>query len=178
MAAETSQRRYGPAEVREILRRAQSPERPAHDDGPGLTESELLETARDVGFTEGQVQAALVRYEGDQELARVQGEVQQLQRRAVATHATWFVVANGVFAGLNLSLGPPLLFWIPLVLWGLVFLLHLRGVFFPDPDRLRELAQQRQTKQRLKESTRQLGHALGRGAADLMSAAARRLEKR
>lgn len=176
----SGERRYGPAEVREILRRVQRPEHDQAQTGgradEGLSERELLETAREVGYTEAEVRTALVRYEGEQELVRYEREVQQLRRRGLSTHAIWYLVLNGLVAGVNLTVGPPLFFWIPLLLWGLFLLLHVRGVLFPDPDRLREQAQQRQTRQRLKESSQQLGHALGRGAAELMEATARRIE--
>lgn len=172
MASEVQ--RYRPEQVREIIRRAQR--RPEAQDSEGLTRTELLETAREVGLDEGQVAAALAEFDEDQRLEAAQRELRQLAYRRVSGHLLWFLICNGLLAALNLSLGGPLWFLAPLCLWSVIFLVHLRGALFPDPDRQREQARKRLARQELAESGRALGEAMSRGAARLMSATARRLD--
>ena len=174
----TQERRFHPAEVREILRRAEDPVRATDEssDAVGLSERELIDTARDVGYDEQRVRAALVRYEADRALTRHESEALQQSRRAFTTHLLWYAGVNGLFTAFNLSVGGPRVFLGVLLTWGFFLLLHLRAVLFPDPDKLRKRAQKRLERERLQESGQRLGKALSRGASELMDATARRLE--
>lgn len=170
-----TERRYSQNEVREILRRAQSTDTVEKDDH-GLSRQELLETAREVGLNEAAVSTALARYDSEQELSRYENEARALGQRAFVTHAIVYICVGALLVGINLMAGGPLWCWIPLLAWGLGLLLHLRGAVSPHPDRLRKRALRRQARERLRSSSKHLGHALSEGAAALMSATARRIE--
>ncbi len=171
-------RRYNEVEMREVLRRVQQRGHVGQDDqAAGLTGGELIETAKEVGFTEAEVGAALVEYEGDRRIAETQQELRQISYRRLSAHSINFLMINGALLGLNLWMGPPLWFLVPLLIWGVLLLYHMRAAFFPDPDRLRERARARQERRRLKESGKEFGHALTKGAAQLLSVTAKRIDK-
>lgn len=182
-----AQQRYRPEEIREILRRAQRREEgngpaPPGEAGAaaaeeeGLSARELIETAREVGFAEDQVAQALVQYEGERQLLQAQKELRQLSYRRLSTHAINYLLVNGLLFGVNLWLGPPFWFLAPLLFWGVFLLFHLRAALFPDPDRLRERARRRLAQRRLKESGKEFGHAVTRGAAELLSVTAKKID--
>jgi hypothetical protein len=172
------QKRYSPLEVREIIRRAQREGEAKEDEAAqeGLTQAELVEIGREVGLSDERLSAALVQYEAEQQIGRAERELRQIAYRRFSAHLILYVVLNGMLAAINLQTGPPLWFLVPLLLWGLFLLFHLRGVLFPDPDRLRERAQRRLERQRLVASSKQLGQALTRGATRLLSAAAKKID--
>lgn len=172
----TGERRYSQAEVREILRRVQQPAADTAASG-GLSAAELIETAGEVGFTKEQVSTALVQYEGDRRLAESQAELRQLSYRRLTGHFLWYLVVNGAVLGLTLNTAALPVAVVLGCLWGVVLLLHLRGALFPDPDRLRERAQRRLAQRQLKESTAEFGKALSKGAARLLSATAKRIDR-
>lgn len=177
-------RNYSAQELAEVLRRVQRAERtstaPAagvpHDQQVGLSRSELLETAREVGYDERQVSLALVEFEEDRRLAQTAGELRQLSYRRFSGHLITVAVINALLVATGVWAGSPL--WLVLVMigWGALLLSHLRGVVFPDPDKLREQARSRLASQRLKQSSRELGQALSHGAAKLMSATAKKID--
>jgi len=176
----SSERRYSAAEAREILRRAQRQESPQaltkSDEADRLTSKELVETAREVGFTEAQMETAIAEYDGDVELARAQRELRQLSYRRVSGHLIVLLTAlsiatlAGAFSGGSMWVAAP---W---VAWCLLFLLHLRSAVFPEPEALREQARKRLLNQKLKASGKQLGTALTRGATELMSLSAKKID--
>lgn len=178
----SSERRYSAAEAREIIRRAQRQEGDKSkgqlkaDDPDGVSATDLVETAREVGFTEVQMSTAIDEYEGDVELARAKKELRQISYRRVSGHLIVLLtgLAVATLAG-AFSSGAA---WTaaPWVLWCVLFLLHLRGAVFPDPDALREQARKRVLNQKLKESGKQLGSALTRGATELMSLSAKKID--
>ena len=87
MATPPGERNYRSQEVAEILRRAQRREQagtttasgPASGQAAGLTQNELLETAREVGLDERQVALAVVEYEEELQLSRAASELRQPQ---------------------------------------------------------------------------------------------------
>lgn len=164
-----------------MLRRAErsaapSPGRPAAESA-GMSRAELLETAREVGFDEQKVTLALVEYEEDRRLAQAAGELRQLSYRRFSGHLILVMLANALFAATGVWAGAPLWLVLVMVVWGALLLSHLRGVLFPDPDRLRERARSRLAQQRLKQSSREFGQALSHGAAKLLSATAKKIDK-
>lgn len=178
-------RNYSAQELAEVLRRVQRAERTGggtptasapREQEPGLSRSELLETAREVGYDERQVSLALIEYEEDRRLAQAAGELRQLSYRRFSGHLIVAVVVNAMLAATGVWAGSPLWLVVVMVLWGALLLSHLRGVVFPDPDQLRERARTRLARQRLKQSSRELGQALSHGAAKLMSATAKKID--
>ncbi len=169
------ERRYSAQEMREILSRIQRAE-PDPAQGEGMTRAELIETAREVGFAEEQVTTALARYEEERQLGREQEELRHLSRRGLSTHLLTFLWVNALLLAINLWVGPPFWFFIPLAFWGLGLFFHLRRALYPDPDRLLERARRRQAKRRLKQSRKEFRDALTQGAANLLSATARKID--
>jgi hypothetical protein len=177
MASE--QKRYPAAEVREILRRAQHKETPTSTkaEREGLSAAELLDNARDLGFSPQAIESALVEHEQDQKLQCAEQEIRQLSYRRLSTHAIFFgaLLAALTVLGAWASLGTPLA--VGMILWGTLLLLQLRGALFPNPDVLREQAKQRLLSQQLKHSGKQLGTALATGAAKLMALSAQKIDE-
>src|SRR5438105_3636050 len=107
----TGERRYSSEEMRQILLRAQraevADEGCAPGAGEGLTRTELIETAREVGFSPEQISAALVQHEEDHQIRQVQRELRQISQRRFGAHLIYFLLVNGVMAAGNLWLGPP-----------------------------------------------------------------------
>jgi hypothetical protein len=181
--AKPAERQYTNQEIAEVLRRAErrqqkslAPPGGAAGAEAGLTRSELLETAREVGVDEQHVALALVEYEEDQKLARAAGELRQLAYRRFTGHLIVAAVVSGALAAGGAFAGSPLWLMLLMVAWGGLLLWHLRAVVLPDPDALRERARQRLVQQRLKESSRELGRALSSGAAKLFSATAKKID--
>lgn len=165
-----------------MLRRAQRKTEagaaaPAAGAAAGMSRTELLETAREVGFDEQQVTVALVEYEEDRRLAQAAGELRQISYRRFSSHLIVAVLVNALLAATGVWTGAPLPLVVIMLVWGALLLSHLRGVVFPDPDRLRERARSRLAQQRLKQSSRELGQALSHGAAKLLSATAKKIDK-
>jgi hypothetical protein len=175
----SAEKRYSAQQVREILRRAQTDEkgRAVGSDEPGLTAAELLDNAKDLGFSTRDVHGALLAYEEDQKLVVAEQELRQLSYRSLSTHAVVYLSVLGAlmfFGVLALSAKP---LGAVMLVWGMMLLLKLRGVLFPDPDKLRESAKQRLVSQQLKQSGKQLGSALATGAAKLMALSAQKIDQ-
>ena len=182
MSTPPAERNYRSQEVAEILRRAQrnEPAAPGAKAGsatPGLTQTELLETAREVGLDENKVALAVVEYEEELQLSRAAAELRQISYRRFSGHLIVAAMCNALLVATGVWAGSPLWLVIVMVLWGALLLSHLRGVVFPNPDSLRERSRQRLASQRLKQSTRELGQAVSHGAAKLLSATAKKIDK-
>ena len=176
-----SEKRYSSAEARAILQRAeqrsQSLARRESDDG--LSQSEVIETARELGISEQQAALALREHDEDRELVQAESELKQLAGRRVFGHGIAFFVTQALLALFGVwSLAPrPLWLLVMTTLWlgGLLF--ALRAAWFPDPDQLRERAKSRLLRKRLKASTREFGEAVQSGAAKLLSVSAKKLDE-
>ena len=175
------QRRYSSAEARAIIARAeqrtQSLARRGDEDG--LSHSEILETARELGIDEGQAALALRDHEEDREITQAEAELKQLAGRRLFGHVIAFSVTQALIAiaGLWTLAQRPLWLLVMTVLWLGGLLLALRAAWFPDPDRLRERAKSRVLRKRLKASTREFGEAVQTGAAKLLSVSAKKLDQ-
>lgn len=175
------QRRYSSAEARAIIARAeqrtQSLARLGDEDG--LSHSEILETARELGIDEAQAALALRDHEEDREITQAEAELKQLAGRRLFGHVIAFSVTQALIAiaGLWTLAQRPLWLLVMTVLWLGGLLLALRAAWFPDPDRLRERAKSRVLRKRLKASTREFGEAVQTGAAKLLSVSAKKLDQ-
>ena len=180
------ERQYSPQEISEILRRAQrgeqaggtTPSGAGASQPAGMTRTDLLETAREVGLDEQQVALAVVEYEEEAQLARAAGELRQISYRRFTGHLIVVALANALLAATGVWTGSPLWLVLFMVVWGALLMSHLRGVVFPDPDRLRERSRSRLAQQRLKQSSREFGQAITHGAAKLLSATAKKIDAR
>ncbi|HMU37620.1 MAG TPA: hypothetical protein PKE31_01280 [Pseudomonadota bacterium] len=173
----SGEKRFEPAEVRDILRRAQQRDRALsrQSETAGLTAQELLENAKELGFSGQDMQQALAEFEADREELTAQQEIRQLAYRRLSTHAVVYVSILALLTATSAwSVGLPLL--IPAILWGMLLLFQLRGTLFPDPDKLREQAKQRILTQKLKTSGKQFGTALATGAAKLLELSAKKID--
>jgi len=174
----TENRRYSPQEVAAVLSRAQRDEREQPGAEPaGLSRGELLETARELGFSEAQVAKALLQHEEEARILRAQKELRQLSYRRFSGHLIFFLFVNGVLGLSKAWTGFPL--WLLAVcgLWMTWLLLHLRAAVLPDPDRLRLQARKRIAMQDLKESGREFQESLTAGATKLLSLSAKTIDK-
>lgn len=175
----TEQKRYAAAEVRDILRRAEQQNKPtlAAGDSTGLSAAELLDNAKDLGFSTQDVQTALVEYEQQREITVAEQELRQLSYRRLSTHAIFLTAVLGTLTVLGAwaAAGTPLA--LVMILWATLFLLQVRGALFPNPEALREQAKRRISARKLKESGKQLGSALASGAAKLMALSAQKIDE-
>lgn len=176
-----SEKRYSSAEARAILQRAeqrtQSQVPRERDDG--LSESEVVETARELGISEQQAMLALREHDEDRELVQAESELKQLASRRVFGHVIFFSVSQALLAlfGLWSVLPRPLWLLALTTVWVGGLLWALRAAWFPDPDRLREQAKARLLRKRLKASTREFGEAVQSGAAKLLAVSAKKLDE-
>lgn len=175
----SGEKRYAAAEVREILRRAQ--QKDSRSAGlaasDGLSAAELVDTAKDLGFSPHDVQTALTEFEGDRQVLVAERELRQLAYRRLSTHAIVYLSFLAVLTAVGAwaAAGTPLL--VAAIVWAMLFLLQVRGALFPDPDKLRVQAKQRLVSRQLKESGKQLGTALATGAAKLMALSAQKIDE-
>ena len=176
-----SEKRYSSAEARAILQRAdqrsQSIARRSNDEG--LSQAEILETARELGIDEQHAALALRDHEEDHALGQAESELKQLASRRVMGHVIAFSVTQALIAlfGLWSVVQRPLWLLVLTTLWLGGILWALRAAWFPDPDRLREQAKARLLRKRLKASTREFGEAVQSGAAKLLSVSAKKLDE-
>lgn len=174
----SGEKRYAAADVREILRRAQHKDSLAvRSDSAGLSEAELLENAKELGFSPQDVKTAMVAFDEDRQVGVAASELRQLAYRRLSTHAIVYLsflailTATGAWA----AAGTPL--FVVAIVWAMLFLFQLRGALFPDPDKLREAARQWLLSRKLKESGKQFGTALATGAAKLLTLSAQKIDE-
>jgi hypothetical protein len=180
-----SEKRYSSAEARAILQRAEKRTEPresslaARAGDEGLSPSEIIETARELGISEQQAALALREHDEDRELVQAEAELKQLAGRRVFGHAIAFSVTQALLALFGVwSLAPrPLWLLVTTTLWVGGLLWALRAAWLPDPDQLRERAKARLLRRRLKASTREFGEAVQSGAAKLLSVSAKKIDE-
>ncbi len=146
--------------------------------GNGFTRGELIETARELGYSEAQATTALAQYEVDQRLLTAEHEIHQLGYRRLTGHFIAFASLNGLLFLTGVWTGTPLWLALPMVLWTTWLLLHLRGVLFPNPDDLRRRAQKRMLAKQLQQSSREFGDSVSAGAAKLLALSARKIDEK
>ncbi len=165
-----SERRYTLQEANDLLRRAgQEPAGPAKNT---LSESELRETAAELGVSPEALEAQMAEKEGDREMEAARAEVMAAGRRSFFSQAIGGVLLVGLLLWFALfQNGGPWLLGLAVVR-ALFLVLQYRAAFHPDRAKLDRKAQRLLTKRRLMETGSRLGRALGRGALALLDEAA------
>ena len=177
----TRNRPYSPAQAQAILRLAEKRQeasrgRAVSTDDTALSAGELIETGRELGLSPEHVQAALVQFDEEDELAREQGELRQLAYRGVAGHLTVFSIVQALLWVTGVWAGGPQWLLVLTVVWAGLLLLQLRAALFPHPDGLRKRAKARILTKRLKASGRDFSEALQSGAAKLLATSAKKID--
>jgi hypothetical protein len=180
---------YTDDEVRAILSRAIDRQRAAAPEG--LSHDDLLAVARDAGISPEAVEAAAT------ELAttRAAADDEQAIRRERASdfriHLFTYIPVIAFLVVVNLMTTSYLWFLWPALGWGLALALHARFALFPTEHEISEDAARRTAKRRraeekarrkaarsdLKEGAKELGHAVERGVAVLLSETAKRIHE-
>jgi len=186
-------------EVNSILSRAVERQSPS---AGGLTYEELLDTARQAGISVEAIDAAASEVESGRSVSREDEHVRTelaartwRERRAFAIHLTVYVMVMALLGAANWQTwneGDKVL-WIlyPLLGWGIGLAAHFTrvayGRVFPDPraeERIRLELRKREEKRRrresrgaLKQSAKELGVAVERGMANLLSDVAKTIHE-
>jgi len=199
MADELKGRVFTKEEVNAVLSRAVERQNPSPG---GLTYAELIDSARQAGIDPGAIDAAVQELAGRKETAAedklVQAEVARRQWkswRAFSIHFTIFVMFGVLITTINVHEGGEQFWPIPILTWGIFIAAHFIGVFFPavfpNPDRFEDVRRElrkrdeqrrkREHKERrkgeLKESAQQLGVAVQRGMATILSDVAKTIHE-
>ena len=185
----TKGRLFTQEEVNSILSRAVERQSPS---AGGLTYEELLDTARQAGISAEAIDAAASEVESGESISREEEHVRTelaarawTQRRAFAIHLTVYTMVMALLGVANWQSwheGDRVL-WVvyPLLGWGIGLAAHFTrvtyGRVFPDPraeERVRlelrkEKRRRRESRGALKESAKELGVAVERGMANLLS---------
>jgi hypothetical protein len=185
---------YSDDEVKAILSRAIDKQRAAKPEG--LTHDELLAVAKDAGISLEAVEAAAAdvaaadvargRDERAEELA-----VRQERASDFRIHLLTYVPVMAFLVFINvMTTHYPWVLW-PLAGWGLALVLHWRFALHPTDveiaDEARERAERRrrreekqrrrEAKSAMQEGARELGHAVERGVATILSSTAKRIHE-
>ena len=181
---------YSDEEVKSILSRAIDRQRATSPEG--LSHDDLLAVARDAGIAPEAIEAAAAEVtirravEGD-ELA-----VRRERASGFRIHLLTYlpVIAFLVFVNVMTTPSYPWVLW-PAVAWGLGLALHARFAVFPSEvevardvarraerrRRAEEKKRRREAKSALKEGARELGHAVERGVAVMLTETAKRIHE-
>lgn len=128
---------YNRAEVQAILGRALDKQAVA---GDGYSHAQLLETARELGLTPAEVQAAIAAEEEEAERRALTATVLANRRRGLRGHAMAYVAVNAILwivdvvtAGMG-SNEQPGWHWLAAALWGVGLAIHAFKVLVAHPD--------------------------------------------
>ncbi len=202
MTDELKGRVFTQEEVNAILSRAVEHQNPR---AGGLTYAELVDSARQAGIDPGAIDAAVQELGERREITledeQVNAEIARRKWRGwrrFSLHFTVFAMFSVLIAVINLHEGGELFFPIVILSWGIVIALHFMAVFFPtvfpSPDRAesirRELRRREEKTRRrekkekkvlengeLKESAKELGVAVQRGMATILSDVAKSIHE-
>jgi hypothetical protein len=189
-------------EVNTILSRAVERQNPS---AGGLTYAELIDTARQAGIDPDAIDTAVSDLESGDETRAEDDQVKaELARRTwrswrrFSIHFTIYAMFSVLIAYINLHEGGEIFFPIPILAWGIGIAAHFMAVFFPtvfpNPDRaegIRRELRKREEKDRrrvererrsigneeLKESAKELGVAVQRGMATVLSDVAKTIHE-
>jgi hypothetical protein len=189
-------------EVNTILSRAVERQNPS---AGGLTYAELIDTARQAGIDPGAIDFAVGDLESGQETRAEDEEVKaELARRRwrswrrFSLHLTVYVMLSIFIAATNIHEGGEQFYPFPILAWGIFVAAHFMAVLFPtvfpNPDRgegIRRELRKREEKNRrrlererrslgneeLKESAKELGVAVQRGMATVLSDVAKTIHE-
>lgn len=136
-APSTGSPQYNRAEVQAILGRALDKQA---DRGDGYTHAQLLETARELGLTPAEVQAAIAAEEDAAERRALTATVLANRRRGLRGHGMAYVAVNAILwvvdavtAGMAENQQPGW-HWLVLALWGVGLAIHGIKVLVAHPD--------------------------------------------
>ena len=180
---------YTDDEVRAILSRAIDRQRAAAPEG--LSHEDLLAVARDAGIAPEAVEAAADELTTTRAAADEEQAIRKERASDFRIHLFTYLPIIAFLAVVNLMTTAYLWFLWPALGWGLALALHARFALFPTDHEIAEDAAGRARKRRraeekarrkaarddLKEGARELGHAVERGVAVLLSETARRIHE-
>jgi hypothetical protein len=184
---------YSDDEVRAILSRAIDRQRSASPEG--LTHDDLLAVARDAGIPADAIEAAAAELaahpEPDAVAVAEEGMIRKERASDFRIHLFTYLPIMAFLAVVNaMTTHYPWVLW-PALGWGLALALHARFALFPTDVEITQEAAQRARKRRraeekerrrlarsdLKEGARELGHAVERGVAVLLTETAKRIHE-
>jgi hypothetical protein len=188
-------RRYDEAEARAILDRALR-----RDAKQGIEHDELVAAAREVGISEDALETALEEVEQTRAEDEARRSIIRRRRRGLANHALAYGLVCGSLTLVALLLTGGLWFLWPVILWGTGLVFHARGALQREVSadqlrrelRRRERAADRERRlpgrerprlpagkrhEALEQGAEQLGAAVEKGVALLMSKVAEKIQQ-
>jgi hypothetical protein len=180
---------YTDDEVRAILSRAIDHQRASTPEG--LSHDDLLAVARDAGISPEALEAAAAELTTTRTVAADELEIRKERASDFRIHLFTYLPIMAFLAVVNwMTTSYPWVLW-PALGWGLAVALHARFALFPtdveiakDADsraarrrRAEEKARRKAARSDLKEGARELGHAVERGVAVLLSETAKRIHE-
>lgn len=146
--------RYSPEEVHAILERALA----RHQGEPGgITHDDLMETARELGINEHDLQAAIHEHEETWAMEDARERWKQQRKRKFFDHLRTFLIVNAMLAVLDfVTSGGTWFFW-PLFGWGIGLAMDASEAFHPkekDVERGARRLLRKEQKERRKEEGR------------------------
>jgi hypothetical protein len=194
---------YSDDEVKSILSRAIDRQRAASPDG--LSHDDLLAVAREAGIPADAVEAAAAEIvtraadgESEQSSARsrpAEGDglaVRKERASGFRIHLLTYVPVIAFLVFVNVMTTPSYLWFLwPALGWGLAVVLHARFALFPSEveiardvarraerrRRAQEKKRRREAKSALQQGARELGHAVERGVAVMLTETAKRIHE-
>jgi hypothetical protein len=180
---------YTDDEVNAILSRAIDRQRVGSPEG--LTHEELLAVARDAGIAPDAVEAAAVEIAERRETDLDREDVLRRLRSGFRGHFFTYLFVMAFLVMVNgMTTSYPWAVW-PALAWGLALALHMRVALFPSDveiarrversearrRRAEERRRRREAKSAMREGARELGHAVERGVATILSATAKAIHE-
>jgi hypothetical protein len=178
---------YSDEEVKAILSRAVDRQRAAAPEG--LSHDELLSVARDAGISSEAIDAAAAEVTSSRLLDDDEQAVRKERASGFRVHVFTYIPVIAFLAFANaMTSSYPWFFW-PAFAWGVALVLHARfALFAADVDiakaatrrsarrrRIEERERRRAQRSDLHEGARQLGHAVERGVAVILTETAKRI---
>lgn len=170
-------RHYTRDEIQAILARAI--ERQAHGAGDAdLSHAQLLETAREVGLSQAEIEAAVADMDRSRARGLVVAELQERRKTRLKHHIAVFVAVNlglwGIDAatagmGVNAQAG---WHWIVLAAWGIGLAIQGWWTFNADPASLSRAAERYQRRRARKLQQQQMQQAIEGAVTDVVTTGA------
>lgn len=177
-----AERHYSREEMQAILARAieRQAAGTSHDD---LSHAQLLETAREVGLSPAEIEAAVAAVDRLQARDRVIGQLQLHRRQQLRGHAVVYLAVNLGLWGIDFataSMGVnhrPGWHWIVAAGWGIALQLHAWRTFRANPETLKRDAERWQQRQQRKLQKQQMQHAIEGAVTDVVTTGADALSR-
>ena len=160
-----AERQYSREELQAILARAieRQANGAAHDH---LSHAQLLETAKEVGLTQAEIEAAISALDRRRAQDIVVAQMQSQRRKAFQGHLASYVAVNLGLWGIDWATSAmtanqqPGWHWIVAAAWGIGLALHGWRALFADQTTLRQAAERWQRKQQRKLQKQQMKRAI------------------